>query len=95
MELKPCRKCDKCVYPLKKDKKYKSFTELLFDRKISDLITRGNTRLPYRDTAERIATQRARVEYSKRIDKSGNAACNPPWYFPTVDYYYPKPDSFY
>ncbi len=67
-------KC-KCAFPLEKQKKYNSFTELLFDRKICNTIERGNTRLPYRDTQERLNTLISKYKYSKQLDKSGRAYC--------------------
>lgn len=95
MVSKSCSKCEKCVYPIKKDKKYASYSQLLFDRNIANIITRGNTSLPYRDTQERLATLKAKVKYSRKIDKSGKAHCNPPWYYPTVNYCKPNSKSFY
>ncbi len=74
--------CSKTSYPIKKTKKYSSYTELLFDRNIANVIDRGNTSLPYRDTQERLATLKSRVKYSQDIGKSGVAACHPPWYYP-------------
>ena len=95
MDIRPCTKCDRCSFPIKRNKKYKSYTDLLFDRKVCNIISRGNTSLPYRDTQERLATLKAKVEYSKRIAENGKASCQPYWYYPTVDYDYPKPKSFY
>ena len=74
--------CDRCVFPIKKTKKYSSYTELLFDRNIANVITRGNTTLPYRDTQERLATLKANVKYSANIGPSGLAKCKSPWYYP-------------
>ena len=73
---------EKCSFPIDKKKKYKSYTELLFDRNICNVIERGNTCLPYRDTQERLATIKAKVEYSKKIGKSGLAVSHLHWYYP-------------
>lgn len=74
--------CSKCAFPISKKKKYKSYSDLLFDKKICNLIERGNTCLPYRDTQERLLTIRARQEYSSKIGPSGKALCKPPYYYP-------------
>lgn len=91
------KKCNKCVFPIAKQKKYRSYSELLFDRKIGTVIDRSNTLLPYRDTQERLDTLKAKVAYSKKIDKSGRAKCNSPWYYPSypIKYPNPKPKYFY
>jgi hypothetical protein len=56
-------KAKSCAFPIPKCKKYPSFGELLEARRTCDRIERGNTKLPYRDTAERLQTILARERY--------------------------------
>ena len=71
-----------CAYPIKKGKKFSSYSELLFERSVCQRIERGNTTLPYRDTTERLATLKSNVLYSSKIGKSGVSNFNRYWYYP-------------
>ena len=53
-----------CAFPIAKCKKYRSFGELLEARRTCERIERGNARLPYRDTEERLKTILARDRYA-------------------------------
>ena len=81
-QKKTCDDCCRCSYPLPKCKKYRSYGDLLFDKKVCEYIERGRTCLPYRDTQERLLTQRARAAYSSKIGPSGLAHCKRPYYYP-------------
>jgi hypothetical protein len=74
--------CNKCAFPLPKRKKYQSYNDLLFDKRVCNYIERSNTCLPYRDTQERLQTIKARAKYSSQIGRRGIAMCNPPYYYP-------------
>lgn len=79
-----CQDCYKCTYPIPKKKKYQSYQDLLFDRQVCQIIERANTNLPYRDTQERLATQKAKDAFTVRINqhsKVGKARCLTPWYY--------------
>ena len=88
-------KCNKSSYPISSNKKYNSHAELLFDKRIANIIDRSNTQLPYRDTQERLETLKAKMAYSKQIGKSGNAKCNSPWYYPSNLPTLPRKNSRY
>ena len=91
-----CKLCHKTSFPIPKNKKYRSYTDLLFDRKVANIIDRSSTRLAYRDTQERLDTLKAKIAYSKRIDLTAKAKCNSPWYYPSKLTRYPqKPIKYF
>ena len=56
-----------CKYSIRKDKKFKSYGELLEDRKVCERLEKLNSCNKYYDTQEKLACYKASAKYNNQI----------------------------